>query len=108
MSEWELVAKKKSGKKYLYRRSGTNIFEVRSVRDEDQLFRVENLDHDLFEPIAVDFHPQMNSKAVRAIRESQIEAYDELNIEDGFAVVGEEKIEFESSTKSEQILSASL
>mgnify|MGYP000557277769 CR=1 FL=1 len=100
---WELVARKKSEEKYLYRRIGTNIFEVRSVRGEDQLFRVGNPDHELFEPIAVDFH-QMNEQAVRAIRNNQTEAYDELDIEEGFAVVGEEEIQFESSTESKDLL----
>ncbi|GAA0271785.1 hypothetical protein [Halobacterium noricense] len=108
MDEWQLVARCKNERSYLYRRPDSDIFEVRSVHEDDQLFKIENPDHDLFEPIVVDFYPQMNSKAVRAIQSNQIEAYDELDIEEGFAVVDEDKIEFECSTESEEILSASL
>lgn len=107
MSKWRSVALKQTEEGHLYRRSGSNIFMERSAGEEDQVFHIENPDHNIFDPIN-DHFPNMVPEAIRAIRRNRTDTYDELDIESGFIVVDGEKIEFESSTESEEILSVSV
>lgn len=107
MSKWVSVALKRTEEGYLDRHSGSNIFRKQSAGEEDQIFHIENPDHNIFAPIN-DHYPHMVPEAVQAIRRNRTDTYDELDIESGYIIVDGEKIEFESSTKSEEILSVSL